>query len=90
MIGSVTPALCGVSLMARFIGVGPQDKKGRQRTLDVYCEDCESLWVAAKFPISVEKLRRITKLPCMVCGGTNISVLERSLEDPNGPKIRGN
>lgn len=75
--------------MARFIGVGPQDKKGRRRTLDVFCEDCESLWVAAKFPISLEKLRRITNLPCMVCGGTNISVLERSLEDPNGPKNRG-
>ena len=72
--------------MPRFVGVGSQ---GRKRTLDLYCEDCETLWVAATFPISVDRLQLITMEPCIVCGGTNISVLERSLEDPNGPKIRG-
>ena len=66
--------------MPRLIGVGPQSRK---RTLDLYCEDCEFGWVAAKFPIDVVTLEKLTESKCIICHGDNVSVFEDCLEDPN-------
>ena len=66
--------------MPRLIGVGPQSRK---RTLDLYCEDCEFGWVAAKFPIDVVTLEKLTESKCIFCHGDNVSVFEDCLEDPN-------
>mgnify|MGYP003127022477 CR=1 FL=1 len=72
--------------MPRLIGVGPQSQR---KTLDLYCEDCQFEWEAAKFPMDVETLEQLTKSRCVICHGENISVFEASVEDPNDQSKSG-
>ena len=67
--------------MAELVGVRPQ---GRERYLELFCEDCHEAWVAAKFPVSLSTLEAIQKSHCIACGGSNVSVFDDCLEDPNG------
>ena len=67
--------------MIKFIGVGPQGQK--HRTLDLFCDDCEFEWVAARFPMSLETIEAITNSLCPNCRSKNVSVFEDNLRDPN-------
>jgi len=63
--------------MIKFIGV-----KRRRNCIEVVCEDCHTLWVAAYFPLSLERLQDIQdNTICIQCHSINVSVFEDSIND---------
>ena len=65
--------------MAKFLGTVRKRPQGKY--LKLFCEDCKSMWVAGRFPMSVSKVEKIMESKCLICESTNLSVFDDFLEE---------